>query len=69
MAIQPEDLIGVNLVAEDRHGVSKAEVKEENPDGTFKIKFINGNERSMTYTDLVNAINKKDEEGHELWTF
>ena len=69
VTIQPEDLIGVNLVAEDRHGVSKAEVKEENPDGTFKIKFINGNKRSMTYTDLVNAINKKDEEGHKLWTF
>ena len=44
VAIQPEDLTGMNFVAEDRHGVSKAEVKEENPDGSFKIKFINGNE-------------------------
>ena len=69
ITIQPEDLIGVNLVAEDTNGNSKAEVVEENSDGTFKIKFINGNEKNMTYADLVDAVNKKDEEGYELWTF
>ena len=38
-------------------------------EGRFLVEFVNGGEELMTYNDLVNAYNARDEEGAQLWTY
>ena len=38
-------------------------------DDKFRVEYADRNEGEITYDEIMNFINKKQEEGDELWTF
>ena len=38
-------------------------------EGRFLVEFVNRGEELMTYNNLINVFNARDEEGAHLWTY
>ena len=47
----------------------KGQVREKIDDKTQQVTFTNGKHRTYEYEDLINVINRPDEDGVELWDF
>ena len=68
--INPDDLVGYKFARKFDGTLQRATVVDYLEDeGRFLIEFVNGGEELMTYNDLVNAYNARDEEGAQLWTY
>jgi hypothetical protein len=68
-SIDPDQIIGHTFISEHAGMKQKAEVKEMEANGDYLIEYADGNEDHMTYAEIINLLNKSDEDGHELWTF
>lgn len=70
--VNPDELIGFNLpmLNEETGLVEKATVTEYDPnEASFIVKFVSNGDSMITYNDLVNQYNKRDEENSQLYTF
>jgi len=47
----------------------RGQVRKELEGNKFQVTFENGKNRTYEYEELINKINKPDEEGVELWQF
>ena len=47
----------------------KGEIRKQLEDNKFQVTFENGKHKTYKYEDLINKLNKSDEEGIELWEF
>ena len=52
-----------------KQSTMKGQVREKVDDKTYQVTFTNGKLRTYEYEDLINMINKPDEDGVELWDF
>ena len=68
-SFNPDELLGKVFTIEHAGELQKAEVKELNEDKTYLIEYADGNEDNATYAELINLLNKEEEEGHPYWTF
>ena len=70
LTIDPDNLVGYKFVREFNGTPQRATVINHLEDeGRFLVEFVNGGEELMTYNDLINAFNVKDEERADLWTY
>ena len=47
----------------------RGQVRKQLEDNLYQVTYPNGKHRTYEYEDLINMINKPDEEGVELWDF
>ena len=47
----------------------KGQVRKDLGNDTYQVTFTNGKNRTYEYEELINKINKPDEDGVELWQF
>ena len=52
-----------------KQSTMKGQVREKVDDKTYQVTFTNGKHRTYEYEDLINMINRPDEDGVELWDF
>ena len=64
--VDPEELINkeVHLV-----GLPKGIVKERVDEEQYRVEYKNGKNQLYTYQELIEILNKADEDGEERWTF
>ena len=67
--IDPTNLIGTKYVDTFDGTMQKATIEERLSEHEWKVKFLNGGEERRTYNDLINLINKTDDDGDHLWSF
>jgi len=68
-SIDPDQLIGYAFTAEHAGITQKAEVTEQISDTTYNVEFADGNDDHLTYEEIINMLNREEEEGTHLWTF
>ena len=67
--VDPEKLIGYSFLGEHAGEKQKVTITEKLDDDEFRVEYAGGKEGEITYDEIMNFINKKQEEGDELWTF
>jgi hypothetical protein len=65
-SLDPDQIVGHSFITEHANMEQKVEVKEKEADGTYLIEYADGNEDHMTYAEIINLLNKSNEDGHEL---
>ena len=38
-------------------------------DDKYQVEYADGNEDHLTYEEIINLLNKENEDGYHLWTF
>ena len=56
-------------MVEHRGQVQKAEITERIEHDTYTVEYADGHDAKYTYTELINLLNKEEEDGHPDWTF
>ena len=65
----PEELLGKVFQTEHAGHMQRAEIKEQVEDQTYLIEYADGDDERLTYAELINLLNKEEEDSHQLWTF
>ena len=68
-SIDPEQLIGYTFTAEYAGITQKADVREPVTDNTYNVEYTDGNDDHLTYEEIINMLNREEEERTHLWTF
>ena len=64
------DLLGYTFICDHDETKERGEVKELLEDeGKFMVKYVNGGEKLMNYTDLINIFNSINEDGAKMLNF
>jgi hypothetical protein len=68
-SFDPNDLLGKVFMTEHNGQIQKAEIKEACSDNTYTVEYADGHDGNYTYAELINLLNKEEEDGHPYWTF
>jgi hypothetical protein len=68
-SIDLDQLIGYTFTTEHAGVNQKAEIMKQEADDTYLIEYADGNDEYLTYEEIINMINKPQEDGDQLWTF
>ena len=65
----PDELLGKVFMVEHGGQVQKAEITERIEYDTYTVEYADGHDAKYTYAELINLLNKEEEDGHPYWTF
>ena len=65
-SIDSNELIGYTLADEHAGITQKAKVTEQVSDNTYNVEYADGNDDYLTYEDIINILNREEEEGTHL---
>ena len=68
--IDTEDLLGY-AYAREKYGVQqRSEVKDVDEENkTVTVEYLTGQRDVVSYNEIINMVNKQEEDGDELWSF
>lgn len=74
LIVDPDDLIDLYIkeTITGRRGGKRevtGQIQEKIDDDSFRVEFSDGKQKIYDYNELINLINKDDEDGVERWTF
>ena len=67
----PTDVLGYAFVKKKSEGDDEwcQVVDCDNDSQQVTLEFLHGSKETMEYSDLINLINKHEEDGDQLWIF
>ena len=67
----PTDVLGYAFVKKNSEGADERcqVVHCDNDSQQVTLEFLHGSKETMEYNDLINLINKHEEDGDQLWSF